>query len=179
MLAEIGDYEELSPTATATGCRTRRRRSWLEDYWRVLDESEAGPARRPGPDPGSARGRARCREAPPDAGSGVEVDDPKSALLRSRFHCPPATCGGRGRGPGQLERAHAGGDSLPVRLAVYLKLLGDDDSYPDAWRDPATGELPTMQQLAALDQVSLPTLRKRRDAAIARCRPHDHRKENG
>jgi hypothetical protein len=61
------------------------------------------------------------------------------------------------------------GDSLPVRLAVYLKLLGPfDDSYPGEWLDPATGELPTMQQLALLDQVSLPTLRKRRDAAIAR-----------
>jgi hypothetical protein len=61
------------------------------------------------------------------------------------------------------------GDSLPVRLAVYLKLLGPaDDSYPPEWLVPATGELPTMQQLAALDDVSLPTLRKRRDAAIGR-----------
>jgi hypothetical protein len=58
---------------------------------------------------------------------------------------------------------------MPVRLAVYLKLLGPlDDSYPDEWLDPATGELPTMQQLAALDRISLPTLRKRRDAAIGR-----------
>jgi hypothetical protein len=61
------------------------------------------------------------------------------------------------------------GDSLPVRLAVYLKLLGAaDDCYPAEWLDPATGALPTMQQLAALDQVSLPTLRKRRDAALSR-----------
>jgi hypothetical protein len=61
------------------------------------------------------------------------------------------------------------GDSLPVRLSVYLKLLGPfDDSYPPDWLDPASGELPTMQQLAALDDISLPTLRKRRDAAIAR-----------
>jgi hypothetical protein len=60
-------------------------------------------------------------------------------------------------------------DGLPVRLAVYARLLGqDDDAYPDAWRDPATSALPTMQQLAALAEVSLPTLRKRRDAAIAR-----------
>lgn len=59
--------------------------------------------------------------------------------------------------------------SLPVRLAVYLKVLGSaDDGYADEWLDPATGELPTMQQLATLDQLSLPTLRKRRDAAIAR-----------
>lgn len=60
------------------------------------------------------------------------------------------------------------GQSLPVRLAVYLKMLGaHDDSYPAEWLDPVTGELPTMQQLAMMDQVSLPTLRKRRDAAIA------------
>ncbi|WP_229446465.1 hypothetical protein [Massilia oculi] len=60
-------------------------------------------------------------------------------------------------------------DSLPVRLAVYLKLLGPfDDSYPSEWLDPQTGELPTMQQLAGLDGISLPTLRKRRDAAINR-----------
>jgi hypothetical protein len=58
---------------------------------------------------------------------------------------------------------------MPVRLAVYLKLLGPaDDSYPDEWLDPATGELPTMQQLAGFERVSLPTLRKRRDAAIER-----------
>lgn len=61
------------------------------------------------------------------------------------------------------------GESLPVRLAVYLKTLGaEDDSYPGEWLDPATGELPTMAQLALLDGLSLPTLRKRRDAAIAR-----------
>ena len=60
-------------------------------------------------------------------------------------------------------------DSLPVRLAVYLKLLGPfDDCYPSEWLDPATGELPTMGQLAPLDGLSLPTLRKRRDAAIVR-----------
>ena len=60
-------------------------------------------------------------------------------------------------------------DAVPVRLAVYLKLTGaEDDAYPDAWCDPATGALPTMQQLAGLAAVSLPTLRKRRDAAIAR-----------
>jgi hypothetical protein len=60
-------------------------------------------------------------------------------------------------------------ESMPVRLAVYLKLLGPaDDSYPDEWLDPATGELPTMQQLAGFERVSLPTLRKRRDAAIER-----------
>jgi hypothetical protein len=58
-------------------------------------------------------------------------------------------------------------ESLPIRLAVYHKLLGvADDSYPDVWLDPATGELPTLQQLAALDGISMPTLRKRRNEAI-------------
>jgi hypothetical protein len=61
------------------------------------------------------------------------------------------------------------GSSLPVYLAVYLKMVGgSDETYPDEWLDPATGELPTMQQLAMQDHVSLPTLRKRRDQAIAR-----------
>lgn len=60
-------------------------------------------------------------------------------------------------------------ESLPIRLAVYQKLLGaEDESYPDAWLDPATGELPTLQQLAALDRISMPTLRKRRNEAIGK-----------
>jgi hypothetical protein len=71
--------------------------------------------------------------------------------------------------PGSWSARMLAGESLAVRLAVYAKLLGpDDDSYPDAWRDPATNALPTMAQLAALDAVSLPTLRKRRDAAVLR-----------
>ncbi|WP_436266652.1 hypothetical protein [Pseudoduganella sp. LjRoot289] len=58
-------------------------------------------------------------------------------------------------------------ESLPIRLAVYQKLLGaEDESYPGEWLDPATGELPTLQQLAALDRISMPTLRKRRNEAI-------------
>jgi hypothetical protein len=60
-------------------------------------------------------------------------------------------------------------ESLSVRLALYSKQLGAwDESYPDAWLDPATGQLPSLQQLAALDQVSVPTLRKRRDLALQR-----------
>jgi len=55
---------------------------------------------------------------------------------------------------------------LPVRQAVFLKLLGPaDDSYPDDWC--SGGVLPTLQQLALAAGVSVPTLRKRRDAAIA------------
>jgi len=44
----------------------------------------------------------------------------------------------------------------------------DDDSYPDDWRDPATGELPSMQQLAVMGGMSVPTLRKRRNETIDR-----------
>jgi hypothetical protein len=55
-----------------------------------------------------------------------------------------------------------------VQLAVYAKVLGPfDDAYPLDWLDPATGQLPTLQELAARDGISVPTLRKRRDAAIA------------
>ena len=62
-------------------------------------------------------------------------------------------------------------ESLPIRLAVYQKLLGAaDDTYPDAWCDPVTAELPTLAQLAALDGISMPTLRKRRDQAIDKLR---------
>jgi hypothetical protein len=58
-------------------------------------------------------------------------------------------------------------EPLAVRLAVFQKLLGpDDDSYPDDWRDPSTGELPTMQQLAVMGGMSVPTLRKRRNETI-------------
>ena len=57
-------------------------------------------------------------------------------------------------------------ESLPVRQAVFLKLLGpSDDSYPDEWC--VGGALPTLAQLAQAAGVSVPTLRKRRDGAIA------------
>lgn len=60
-------------------------------------------------------------------------------------------------------------ETLPLRLAVYQKILGAwDESYPEVWLDRDTGELPNMQQLAGLNGISVPTLRKRRDAAIAR-----------
>jgi len=104
--------------------------------------------------------------APDDAPS-----DPRLDALAVSVSLPP----GYLQEAGAAEAAHGrvahllATDGLVVRLAVYAKLLGpDDDVYPDAWRDPATGALPTMQQLAALAEVSLPTLRKRRDAAIAR-----------
>lgn len=92
-----------------------------------------------------------------------------------------AVAGGLGLPPGYMQMALAAEDreslmcralqheSLAVRLALYSKQLGAwDDSYPDAWLDPVSGELPTMKQLAALDGISLPTLRKRRDLALQR-----------
>ncbi|HZX26509.1 MAG TPA: hypothetical protein VFF16_05545 [Telluria sp.] len=61
--------------------------------------------------------------------------------------------------------------SEPLRLAIYLKVVGPvDESYPPDWLDPASGELPTMQELAAREGVSLPTFRKRRDQALERLR---------
>jgi hypothetical protein len=173
MLGEIGDYEALSSNQDRDWLQDRDDAAlWMEDYWRVLQESEE--AATPGPD--------RILEAREDAldsdGDGEPEPepsplavDPQLEVLAAAVSLPP----GYMQAAGEAEQ-RAGwvarelqDDGLVVRLSVYAKLLGPDDaSYPDAWRDPATGELPTMQQLAALAQVSLPTLRKRRDAAIAR-----------
>jgi hypothetical protein len=171
LLREIGDYEELSANrdqdwlsdAGAATC-------WLDDYWRVLDESLE--AATPGPDQIL---EAREDELA-DPGVAAPVDYPVEANPAT-FEIAQAVS----LPPRYLELARSSEDrgswayrlladvSLPVRLAVYLRLLGPfDDSYPPDWLDPATGELPTMRQLAGLDQLSLPTLRKRRDAAIAR-----------
>jgi hypothetical protein len=174
MLREIGEYEALSSNQDRDWLRDGSDASaWLDDYWRVLGESEA--ASTPGPDlvlearQDELDGPATQAHSddPPDAWPLLVLDE---ALAR-RVSLPPrylqvaAAAQERGSWAARMMEA----DSLPVRLAVYLKLLGAfDDSYPLAWLDPATGELPTMQQLALLDGVSLPTLRKRRDAAIAR-----------
>lgn len=174
MLREIGEYEALSSNQDRDWLRDGSDASaWLDDYWRVLGESEA--ASTPGPD--------LVLEARQDeldlAATQAHSDDPLGAgpllvldeALAQRVSLPPrylqvaAAAQERGSWAARMME----GDSLPVRLAVYLKLLGAfDDSYPLEWLDPATGELPTMQQLALLDGISLPTLRKRRDAAIAR-----------
>jgi hypothetical protein len=174
MLGEIGDYEALSSNQDRDWLQDRDDAAlWMEDYWRVLQESEE--AATPGPD--------RILEAREDAldsdgaGDGEPepapplVHEPQLEVLAAAVSLPP----GYMQAAGEAEQ-RAGwvarelhDDGLAVRLSVYAKLLGPDDaSYPDAWRDPATGELPTMQQLAALAELSLPTLRKRRDAAIAR-----------
>jgi hypothetical protein len=176
MLREIGEYQALSANRDQDWLQDVDDASlWMEDYWRVLQESEE--AATPGPD--------RILEAREDEFDAVDDEsgpapqleadpaspDPHLETIAAAVSLPPgymlAAAGAEDPG-GWVARALAD-DGLPVRLAVYARLLGtDDDSYPDAWRDPASGELPTMQQLAALAQVSLPTLRKRRDAAIER-----------
>ena len=171
MLAEIGEYEALSANRDRDWLQdAETSAAWIEDYWRVLDESEA--ASTPGPDL-----ILEALEDERDAGEAAPADvpadahDPVMALRAVAVSLPPgfvqaaAAC----QEPGSWSARMLASETPAVRLAVYLKLLGpEDDSYPDAWRDPATQALPTMVQLAALDAVSLPTLRKRRDAAIAR-----------
>lgn len=127
MLAEIGEYEELSSNRDCDRMLDANEATeWLEDLWRVVAESRAN--------------------------DDVEDDPPEPSSDAASW----------------TEQALAG-SSLPVYLAVYLKMVGGaDEAYPDEWLDPTTGELPTMQQLAMQDHVSLPTLRKRRDQAIAR-----------
>ena len=176
MLREIGEYEALSSNQDRDWLRDGGDASaWLDDYWRVLGESEA--AGTPGPDLIlEAHQDALDLDAAQAGDDQAAVPEPLSApvldeALAQRVSLPPSylqvAAAAQERGSWALRMMQA--DSLPVRLAVYLKLLGPvDDSYPPEWLDPATGALPTMQQLALLDGVSLPTLRKRRDAAIAR-----------
>lgn len=174
MLREIGEYEALSANQDRDWLQDGSdATAWLDDYWRVLGESAA--AATPGPDLVlEARQDALDVEAgapgdaePPGAAPPAPLDD----ALAQRVSLSPGylQAAAAEQERGSWAARMMAGDSVPVRLAVYLKLLGPfDDSYPLAWLDPATGELPTMQQLALLDGVSLPTLRKRRDAAIAR-----------
>jgi hypothetical protein len=171
MLREIGEYEALSANGDRDWLQDASdATAWLDDYWRVLGESEQ--ASTPGPDRILEARQDELDLAAPDL---PEADDEAGPLLDAsvaeRVSLSPRylqmAAAAQERGSWALRMME--GDSLPVRLAVYLKLLGPfDDSYPQEWLDPATGELPTMQQLALLDEVSLPTLRKRRDAAIAR-----------
>jgi len=156
MLREIGDYEELSSNRDQDWLQDAGDAAlWLEDLWRVCEAPEGD-----GPDQILP---ALEEEFPEEAPAPVPLFD---SALASAVSLPPRymelAWAAQNRA-GVLEA-----QSLPVRLAVYLKMLGPaDDSYPAEWLDPETGELPTMQQLAGLDQVSLPTLRKRRDLAIA------------
>jgi hypothetical protein len=166
MMTEIGDYEELSSNRDQDWLHDAGEAAqWLDDLWRVLDapaSAEPDQILEPVADefPGPSL---------PDAPV-TDEDDQSERAIATALSLPPRFM--------QLARLAQDAsswsarllvnESMPVRLAVYLKMLGSaDDTYPDQWRDPATGELPTMAQLAALDQLSLPTLRKRRDAAIA------------
>lgn len=191
MLAEIGDYEELSSNmdrAEDWQGDAGEAASWLEDYWRVTGDSERREAQGEAFDddrilaPPSADGF----EAPEEgevAGANLEDEEdapiPAPAATEAEREVEQQIAGALSLPPRYMELAraaqHTGSwalrvlrdESLPIHLAVYHKLLGAaDDTYPDAWLDPATGELPTLQQLAALDRISMPTLRKRRNEAI-------------
>ena len=187
MLAEIGDYEELSANmdrADDWQGEAGEAALWLEDYWRVIGESEQQAARGGQQDDDCDR----LLDAPAaeefDADADAESADDGQAtdaapVSAEQLAAEQAVAGELTLPPRYLELARAAqeagswtlrilrDESLPIRLAVYQKLLGAaDDTYPDAWLDPVTGELPTLQQLAALDQISMPTLRKRRNEAI-------------
>jgi hypothetical protein len=183
MLREIGEYEVLSANRDHDWLQDLDDAAvWVEDYWRVLQESTA--AATPGPDrilearqdvldsiEEMSEMSEDTEDDPPGAAASWPEPDPRLEAVAASVSLPPGYLLAAARaedGASWAARALAG-DALPVRLAVYARLLGPgDDAYPDAWRDPASGELPTMQQLAALAEVSLPTLRKRRDAAIGR-----------
>ena len=155
MLREIGDYEELSSNRDRDWLHDAADAAeWVEDLWRVLDEP-------PGPGPDRIEPVPACDFAagPDDQAVAAAVSLPPRYLQLAWAAQDRAAWSAR----------MLADEALPVRLAVYLKMLGPaDDSYPADWLDPASGELPTMQQLAGLARVSLPTLRKRRDGAIAR-----------
>lgn len=180
MLSEIGDYEELSANRDHDWQHDADAGAWLDDYRRVLAESDHAVSE-------AADLLPAVDDALDDAVDDAVDNDAVITGIASIDNDPPTSLDDERIAASvslplrYLEKARAAqdraswtvrmlaDDTLPVRLAVYLKLMGGaDDSYPDEWRDPATGELPTMQQLAQLDQLSLPTLRKRRDAAIAR-----------
>lgn len=184
LLVEIGDYEQLSANMDSADDwqgEAGEAALWLEDYWRVLGESEQAEVSgreyedrilaAPEADPDAeSESESLPDDVPAEIGPLLDVAGLAAEQTRATELSLP---------PGYLEMARsaqqAGSwtvrvlheESLPIRLAVYHKLLGAaDDTYPDAWLDPATGELPTLQQLAALDQISMPTLRKRRNEAI-------------
>jgi hypothetical protein len=206
MLAEIGDYEELSSNmdrADAWQGDVGEAALWLEDYWRVIGESELREAQggevdddrilaAAAPDmfeamekgeegeveEGEDLGQTDDADFVTGTGTGTVFQIGEDGLAAERELASALSLPLRYM---ELARAaqQAGSwtlrilrdESLPIRLAVYHKLLGAaDDTYPDAWLDPATGELPTLQQLAALDRISMPTMRKRRNEAIDKLR---------
>jgi hypothetical protein len=195
MLEEIGAYEALSANMDALGqVRSDEEEAalWLEDYWRVVAQSEAQEAaggadegevsEAPEPDLldsllaphallsgeddddlGDGGGAEDARHIVGDDGPGTDGMAPEPGISISLRSTVEAVQGAAGQVAQLLS-----GVSGPVRLAVYHALLGPrDDSYPDDWLDPDTGELPSLRQLAELDGISLPTLRKRRNEAVA------------
>jgi hypothetical protein len=151
MLAEIGDYEELSANRDGDGWRhdVGDAAAWLEDLDRVA--AEACPSA--GPD--------RILPPPDEELDGREDSDVCAA---PGYDGLPG-----GAPPFAAALAALNGEALAVRQAVCLKLLGPaDDSYPGDWLDEETGELPPLQQLAQRGGMSVPTLRKRRNAALDR-----------
>jgi hypothetical protein len=171
MLREIGEYEELSANRDCEWQHDEAdAAAWLDDLARVFDESEQAASMEPDLILPAADDEFEAEPEAADSVSSDSQDDERMALIAVSVSLPPRfmEMASVAQDRASWSARAMAADSLPVRLAVYLKMLGaEDDCYPAEWLDPATGELPTMQQLAALDQVSLPTLRKRRDAAIA------------
>jgi len=172
MLREIGEYEAISANLDLETWQQDHDEAanWLEDYLRVASEA----VEREAPDrilsPGEDDEEEQEAEQAPVAG--VPMSEEARALAESRAAALSLPLR-------YIEMAAAAQDagswlsralrdaSVPVRLAVFQKLLGPaDDSYPQEWLDPDTSELPTVQQLAALDGISVPTMRKRRNEAI-------------
>jgi len=169
MMTEIGDYEELSSNRDQDWLHDAGEAAqWLDDLWRVMEDPPGdGPDQLLAPEPDD------FEDADPEPAAVAEepVDDEREQRAAASLSLPLRfmQLAREAQDAGSWSVRMLNGESLPVRLAVYLKMLGSaDDTYPAEWLDPATGELPTMAQLATLDDVSLPTLRKRRDAAIAR-----------
>ncbi|WEF34998.1 hypothetical protein [Pseudoduganella chitinolytica] len=139
LLTEIADYEALS--ANADGA------AWLHDEHAAADW--LADLERVGTQSASAASTEADRVLADPEGAGV-CPAPRYDSLTAAL-------------------AALAAESLPVRQAVCLKVLGpDDDSYPDDWRRGPAGGLPTLEQLALQGGMSVPTLRKRRNAAIER-----------
>jgi len=182
LLTEIGDYEELSANLDSEDDRRGEAGEaalWLEDYWRVIGESEQAEASglpqdadcilsAPEPEEEADDGPDDAVDDAPHTGeAGLAIEQARAEALSLPLRYLELARAAQDAGSWTVRMLRD--ESLPIRLAVYHKLLGAaDDTYPDAWLDPATGELPTLQQLASLDQISMPTLRKRRNEAIAR-----------
>lgn len=187
MLGEIDDYEQLSANREGLWQQEAAdNTAWLDALARVLEQAGDDGA---GPDADADTDSATAAGTGVGVGSATDTGARRQPHRHGEAQAPNegAASAAAQRAlavslpPRYLELARMAEDgaswaalamavaSMPVRLAVYLKLMGaQDDSYPAEWLDPATGALPTMGQLAGLDGLSLPTLRKRRDAIIAR-----------